>query len=287
MGYIIIRMPDGSYAKIPAGRAPLPPDPPDDPKDPPPPTGDWVTRPELEEEVERLTQTDQDLQEQIDELREGRQEDRQRIDDLSEQVESITDQIEDIVGDVSGSVIERVEVLEDKKLLIAIRETSTTPVTGVTYQARYKGGKIQPGYLTVLSADGSKPALTLDGTPIQGSIDESGLITLNLPPSDQVTFVFSAEVSFLEMPRDAFQQHFVTELERKTQLILDVDRINRDLEIQEITPSALSAASIGETVYLSFAYKDSPKLSHFVVEVHDPVTGQWVPYDGASGVVTK
>lgn len=287
MGYIIIRMPDGSYAKIPAGRAPLPPDPPDDPKDPPPPTGDWVTRPELEEEVERLTQTDQDLQEQIDELREGRQEDRQRIDDLSEQVESITDQIEDIVGDVSGSVIERVEVLEDKKLLIAIRETSTTPVTGVTYQARYKGGKIQPGYLTVLSADGSKPALTLDGTPIQGSIDESGLITLNLPPSDRVTFVFSAEVSFLEMPRDAFQQHFVTELERKTQLILDVDRINRDLEIQEITPSALSAASIGETVYLSFAYKDSPKLSHFVVEVHDPVTGQWVPYDGASGVVTK
>lgn len=287
MGYIIIRMPDGSYAKIPAGSAPPPPDPPDDPKDPPPPTGDWVTRPELEEEVERLTQTDQDLQEQIDELREGRQEDRQRIDDLSEQVESITDQIEDIVGDVSGSVIERVEVLEDKKLLIAIRETSTTPVTGVTYQARYKGGKIQPGYLTVLSADGSKPALTLDGTPIQGSIDESGLITLNLPPSDRVTFVFSAEVSFLEMPRDAFQQHFVTELERKTQLILDVDRINRDLEIQEITPSALSAASIGETVYLSFAYKDSPKLSHFVVEVHDPVTGQWVPYDGASGVVTK
>lgn len=287
MGYIIIRMPDGSYAKIPAGSAPPPEDPPDDPKDPPPPTGDWVTRPELEEEVERLTQTDQDLQEQIDELREGRQEDRQRIDDLSDQVDSITDQIQDIVGDISGDVIERVEVLEDKKLVIAIREVSAAPVTGIVYQARYKGGKIQPGYLTVLSVDGSKPAFTPDGTPVQGTINESGVITLNLPPNDRVTFVFSAEVSFLEMPRDAFQQHFVTELERKTQLILDVDRIDRELEIQEITPSALSATSVGENVFVSFAYKDSPKLSHFIIEVHDPVTGQWVPYDGASGVVTK
>lgn len=284
MGYIIIRMPDGSYAKIPAERAPDPPPP---PPPPPPPTGDWVTRPEFEEEVSRLQQTDQELQEQIDQLKEDREVLDHRIDEIVEQVGSITDQIQDIVGDVSGDVIDRVQVLEDKRLIIAIRETTTAPVTGVTYQARYKGGKIQPGYLTVLNADGSKPAFTPDGTPVHGSISENGVITLNHPPNAPVTFVFSAEVSFLEMPRDAFQQHFVTELERKTQLILDVDRIDRELEIQEITPSALSATSIGDNVYLTFAYKDSPKLSHFIIEVHDPVTGQWVPYDGASGVVTK
>lgn len=349
MNYIIIRMPDGTYAKMPVDSAPPPITPP--PPPPPPPQGDWVTRPEFQEAVNELKAKDQDLQEQIDELRsqiedglpsgeiaerlesleqeqerirnlikdleqgggenlierlEALEQEQERIrnfiedleqdgvgtlverlEALEQEQERIRNLIEDLEQGGGGNLVERVKVLEDKRLLIAIRETTESSVISRNYQLKYSGGVIDPSYITVLNEDGSEPAFTAAGEPITATLDEYGLVTLSHVPNQRVTFIFGAEVSFSDLPVNAFQQHFVTELERKAQLILKVDRIDKDLEIQEITPSALSATAIGDQVYLSWAYKDTPKLSHFIVEVFDPGTGRWVPYDGQSGVVPK
>lgn len=288
MSYIIIRMPDGTYAKIPADSAPPTPSP---PPVQPPPTGDWVTRPEFQQVISELRAKDEDLQSQIDELRSQLEEGlpsgeiAERLERLEQEQKQIRQLIESIEQD--GQLAERVRVLEDKQLLIAIRERTPGILNTNVYQLRYSGGTIEPGYITVLNADGSAPAFTSSGEPIYATLDATGRVTLSHVPNQQVTFIFGAKVSFASLPENAFQEHFVTELERKTQLILDVDRIDRELEIQEITPSALSAAAMGDQVYLSWAYKDSPKLSHFIVEVFDERTGQWVPFDGASGVVPK
>ncbi len=282
MNWIIIRMPDGTYAKVPAGSAPSPPEEPKDPPDPPPPTGDWVSRDEFEDEVAERKAADEALQEQIDRIGEHISELEDRIEDLESGAGPGGPPPEELV-----ELVERVQVLEDKRLILPVREVTETPITTRSYLLKYKGGIIQPGPVTVLSADGGRPAFAPNGFEITGTVNSAGIVTFNTIPNQKVTIVFGVELSFSELPKEAFQEMFITELDRDVDLIYQVDRIDRDLELEQITPSALSATAVGDSVYLSWAYKDTPNLSHFIVEVQDPTTGQWVPYDGKSGVVTK
>lgn len=42
-----------------------------------------------------------------------------------------------------------------------------------------------------------------------------------------------------------------------------------------------------DTTSVSWAYKDSPDLKYFVLEVYDEIKRQWVPYDGLMGIIEK
>lgn len=282
MNWIIIRMPDGTYAKVPAGSAPQPPPPDPDPGQQPPPTDHYATRAELQQEAETRRAADEALQAQIDTL-------TGRVDDLETRVEDLES------GTHPGGpapetllqLIDRVQVLEDKRLILPVREVTDVPVTSKTYLLRYQGGTIQPGPVTVLTADGGRPAFSAAGTEITGDVDASGVVTFNIIPNQRVAIVFPVELSFASLPKEAFREMFISELDRDVALIQQVDRIDKELELEQITPSGLSAVAVGDMVYLSWAYKDVPNLSHFVVEVQDPITGEWVPYDGKSGVVVK
>lgn len=42
-----------------------------------------------------------------------------------------------------------------------------------------------------------------------------------------------------------------------------------------------------DTTSVSWAYKDSPDLEYFILEVYDDITHEWVPYDNLMGIVPK
>lgn len=42
-----------------------------------------------------------------------------------------------------------------------------------------------------------------------------------------------------------------------------------------------------DTTSVSWAYKDSPDLEYFILEVYDDIKHEWVPYDNLMGIVPK
>lgn len=42
-----------------------------------------------------------------------------------------------------------------------------------------------------------------------------------------------------------------------------------------------------DTTSVSWAYKDSPELEYFVLEVYDEAQKKWVPYDNRMGIIQK
>ena len=42
-----------------------------------------------------------------------------------------------------------------------------------------------------------------------------------------------------------------------------------------------------DTTTISWSYRDSPELDHFVLEVYDELSRQWRPYDNHMGIVYK
>lgn len=186
--------------------------------------------------------------------------------------------------------------LKSKTFLVPIEEISNDgslpakpiAVTTNSYKLKYSGpGQIFPGPVDVLNEAGDMPMIGPDGKEIIATVDSSGVVIFSRAPNAVVRLTFGVLMPFSSLPQEFLKVRFKSGLEKDIGLFLDVAGLKEDMAIEKITPSGLYAQATGSTVYLTFTYQDRPELSHFILERYNPTTGQWEPYDGQQGIVTK
>lgn len=197
--------------------------------------------------------------------------------------------LEQTIQEISAGLAD----LETKKFLIPIEEVTNDgqnpiPVTTNTYKLRYSGpGEIFAGKVDVLDQAGEVPMIGPDNKEITATVDATGTVVFSRPPNAAVRLTFGVLMPFSDLPQEFLKVRFKSGLEKDLGMLIDVRKLKEDMAIEQITPSGLYAQATGSTVYLTFTYQDRPEISHFILERYNPATGQWEPYDGAQGIVTK
>lgn len=202
---------------------------------------------------------------------------------------------------------------EDQTIWIPYATTVEQP-TSLTIQA------IKPEHAVFLQADvtvvtdDKKPAKTDEMQKIKGTMNGSGLITLNYLPVKKVHLWYPIEVqrkyvqdkdlwnileviqmgSGGEINNDEIEE-FMAYVREQLEIMKGIDYNSEQniadayqlIEKTRLAPKSLQITQLpNDQLAVQFSYEDHPLLSHFVLEKWDEETKTWLPYDGDEGIVT-
>lgn len=171
-----------------------------------------------------------------------------------------------------------------------------------------------PGVVTVLNHD-LQPIYAEDGSLIEGTIDETGLVVFNQAPNKKVKLYYPIEMNLSDAPEDFLMifmdlmltknssmyksiAHLDTQLSGINEILKQMQGANwteefsimrnqQELIKESIAPKGLDVEVKDGNAHMTFSYTDHPHLSHFIAETWDEATKSWVPYDGQFGVISK
>ena len=169
------------------------------------------------------------------------------------------------------------------------------------------------GDVTVL--DEALRPIYVQGVMISGRIDTHGVIQFNQPPRERVNLYYPVEMQFADTPKDFLMVFLDLVLTKNSALYKSIAAINEEMgDISEvlrsmqgkdwtsefsimrnhqelireaITPRGLNISVDAEKVHMTFSYSDHEHLSHFIGEVYNEDTGEWEPYNGTDGIISK
>lgn len=202
-----------------------------------------------------------------------------------------------------------------KDVVFPYKHDSLSRITSFSYALPEDDTIIyKEGIVTVLDME-LNPIYTSTGVQITAEVDEFGVVQFNEPPGKRVQLYYPVEMQFKDTPKEFLMVFLDLVLTKNSELYKSIASINEEMgDIAEvlrsmqgkdwtneysimrnhqeiireaITPRGLNISVDGENVHMNFSFSDHEHLSHFIGEVYNEATGQWEPYNGTDGIISK
>lgn len=204
--------------------------------------------------------------------------------------------------------------LSNREWLVPFKYEVTGSLTISYVVPAQEGVEFVTGDVTIIGPSGN-PFLDNNYKIITGTINELGEVTLTEVPPTEYTAYFPVQMKVKDVPEDFLYlliQQTIQKNSRVMELVLGFEnqimtivediqymkgvnwtpdfsimRNHQELVKEGITPKGLDVEVKDGMAHVTFSYNDHPHLSHFILERWDEETQQYVPYDGANGIVNK
>lgn len=191
-------------------------------------------------------------------------------------------------GSSTGDLDATLRALRDKKIIIPQVYSTDTIITSNQLQIPISPEtEVVEGEVDVVDQATGQPILN-NGTQVKGYINLSGLVAFNLPPNSDVRIVYGVMILLAELPEDFLKKHFYTDDDERNmiKIMTNIDTLEKEMLKENIKPTGLYTRTTDTGTVITFSYPDDPSISHFILEKYDEATGEWVPYDGDTGIIT-